>query len=223
MPDLREQLLQLLQGRACLMGLGNVDYGDDGFGVRLAEELKSQGRRPWAERRPKSESRSRASSSHASDGGFGGQVIIAGTSPERWISRVMDEGFDHLIFLDAVEFGGVPGSVVLLNSEEMATRFPQISTHKLSLGLLAKQVEANGRTKAWLLGVQPKSVKLGETLTPTIQATLELLLELVKDVAQVGRAVLCAPWVCRMPDPTTSRRAEHCAPYPKSRAVEVQP
>ncbi len=39
MPDFREQLQQLLQGRVCLMGLGNVDYGDDGFGVRLAQAL----------------------------------------------------------------------------------------------------------------------------------------------------------------------------------------
>jgi hypothetical protein len=56
MPDLREQLQQLLEGRVCLMGLGNVDYGDDGFGVRLAEELKSEVRSPKAERRPKRES-----------------------------------------------------------------------------------------------------------------------------------------------------------------------
>ena len=94
-----------------------------------------------------------------------------------------DEGFDHLIFLDAVEFGGAAGSVVLLNSDEIAARFPQVSTHKLSLGLLAKQVEANGRTKAWLLGVQPESLKPGQELTPTIQAALELLVELVSDIS----------------------------------------
>jgi hydrogenase maturation protease len=150
MPNLREQLQILLQTRVCLMGLGNVDYGDDGFGVRLAEAL---------------------------------EVMNAGTNPERFIGRVADEGFDHVIFLDAVEFGGAPGSVALLNSDEMAARFPQISTHKISVGLLAKQLESNGRTKAWLLGVQPESLKLGGRLTPTVQATLELLLDLVRDVS----------------------------------------
>jgi len=150
MPNLREQLQILLQTRVCLMGLGNVDYGDDGFGVRLAEAL---------------------------------EVMNAGTNPERFIGRVADEGFDHVIFLDAVEFGGAPGSVALLNSDEMAARFPQISTHKISVGLLAKQLESNGRTKAWLLGVQPESLKLGGQLTPTVQATLELLLDLVRDVS----------------------------------------
>ena len=150
MPNLREQLQILLQTRVCLMGLGNVDYGDDGFGVRLAEAL---------------------------------EVMNAGTNPERFIGRVADEGFDHVIFLDAVEFGGAPGSVALLNSDEMAARFPQISTHKISVGVLAKQLESNGRTKAWLLGVQPESLKLGGQLTPTVQATLELLLDLVRDVS----------------------------------------
>jgi hydrogenase maturation protease len=156
MPDLREQLKHLFQGRVCLMGLGNVDYGDDGFGVRLAEALRAEDR---------------------------SNVIIAGASPERIVSKLADKGFDHLIFLDAVEFGAAPGSVVLLNSGEMAARFPQVSTHKLSLGLLARQVEANGKTRAWLLGVQPESLRRGEELTPTVRATLELLLELVRDIS----------------------------------------
>jgi hypothetical protein len=93
---------------------------------------------------------------------------------------VADEEYDHVVFLDAVEFGGAPGSVVLLDASEMAARFPQISTHKLSLGLLAKQAEANDKTRAWLLGVQPQSLKPGEDLTPTVRATLELLLELLR-------------------------------------------
>lgn len=156
MPDLREQLQQCFQGRVCLMGLGNLDYGDDGFGVRLAEELKSESQ---------------------------SCIIIAGSSPERLVSHVASEGFDHLIFLDAVEFDAAPGSVVLLNSGEMAARFPQISTHKLSLGLLARQVEANGKTRVWLLGVQPESLRPGEELTPAVRATLELLLELVRHIS----------------------------------------
>ena len=200
MPDLREQLQQLLQSRVCLMGLGNVDYGDDGFGVRLAQELKSEGRSPKPEGNPS-------------------QVIVCGTSPERFIGRVADEGYEHVIFLDAVEFGGAPGSVVLLDSDEMAARFPQVSTHKLSLGLLARQVESNGQTRAWLLGVQPESLRQGEQLSPTVNATLQLLLELITDVSLVGRAVLCAPRPCFTPSTATARRAEDCAPYQESPEV----
>ena len=191
MPDLREQLQQLLRDRVCLMGLGNVDYGDDGFGVRLGEALKSEIRNPMTEGITKSEGRSEEPDSRCSefelrtsDLGLRIHVIVAGRAPERLVGRVAQQDFDRLIFLDAVEFGGAPGSVILLNSDEMAARFPQISTHKLSLRLLAKQAEANGRTKAWLLGVQPNSLKPGQPLSPVIQTTLELLLELLRACAK---------------------------------------
>ncbi len=148
MQDLTEQLSQCLKGRVCLMGLGNVDYGDDGFGVYLAEKLIAAG---------------------VPD------VVVAAATPERFIGSVTDGGFDNLVFLDAVEFGGLPGSVVLLNGEEMASRFPQVSTHKISLGLMAKWIEDNGKTKAYLLGIQPESLKGVGGLTPTLLTTLELL------------------------------------------------
>jgi hydrogenase maturation protease len=156
MPDLREQLEQCFQGRVCLMGLGNPDYGDDGFGVRLAEALVT---------------------AHASG------VIIAGTTPERVLGRIADEHYDQIIFLDAVEFGGAPGSVVFLEASEITAWFPQISTHKISLGTLAKWVEADGRTQAWLLGVQPASLKPGLDLSPTVQRTLQMLAEVLSETA----------------------------------------
>ena len=152
--DLREQLRTCFQGRVYLMGLGNLDYGDDGFGVRLAEELIARGMK---------------------------DVIVAGTSPDRWIGRLADP-FDHIIFLDAVEFGDAPGSAVFLDSGEISVAFPQISTHKISLAVLAGLAEANGKTKAWLLGVQPQSLKpapiLSESLEPTLEALRDLLLSL---------------------------------------------
>lgn len=156
MPGLREQLDHCFQGRVCLMGLGSVDYGDDGLGVKLAEQLVADGLP---------------------------EVIVAGTTPERFIGRIAGAGYDHVIFLDAVEFGGAPGSVVFLDSEEMAARFPQVSTHKISLGVLAKWVEDKGTTKAWLLGVQPESLKSGQQLTPTVCATVGALRELLSSLS----------------------------------------
>ena len=56
----------------------------------------------------------------------------------------------------------------------MAARFPQVSTHKISLGLLARLDRgAVARRKAWLLGVQPESLRPG-TVEPGRQ-TLSLL------------------------------------------------
>jgi len=150
--DLREQLRHCLQGRTCLIALGNTDYSDDGFGVRLGEELLKAGMP---------------------------DVILAGATPDRCIGSVAEKAFDRILFLDAVEFEGAPGSVVLLNAKEMSARYPQVSTHKISVGVLARWVESSSRTNVWLLGVQPESMKSGQHLTPTVNATLELLRDLL--------------------------------------------
>jgi hydrogenase maturation protease len=147
MPDLREQLQQCLVGRVCFLALGNVDYGDDGLGVRLGERLLAAGLP---------------------------DVILAGTMPEHYLGGLARERFAHVLFLDAVAFGAAAGSVVLLDASAMAARFPQISTHKISLATLSQWAEANG-VKAWLLGVEPESLKPGQRLSETVETTLEAL------------------------------------------------
>ena len=146
--DLREELNQTLEGRVCLMGLGNSEQGDDGLGVWLAEELIALG---------------------VPD------VLVAGTTPESFLSTATDQEFDHVVFLDAAEFGSEPGSVVFLSMEQIESRFPQVSTHKISLSVLAKFIESNEITRAWLLGVQPESTRLGASISPRVSATLDVL------------------------------------------------
>jgi len=152
MTDLREQLRQCLVGRVCFLALGNVDYGDDGLGVRLGERLIAAG---------------------VPD------VTIAGTTPERYLGGLARERFKHVLFLDAVEFNAAAGSVVFLDASAITARFPQISTHKISLAALSQWAEANG-TKAWLLGVEPESLMPGQRLTETVETTLEALSSLLQ-------------------------------------------
>ena len=158
MADLRSELSRFREGRVCLVGLGNEHRGDDGLGMRLA--------RRWLE-----------------VGADGPAVLLAGMSPERHLAFLTDGGFDHVLFLDAVAFGGEPGSVVLLDARAMEARFPQVSTHRLSLGLLAGWIEQNGHTTVHLLGVQPVSLKPGAALSIPVQAALELLVEVLRAAA----------------------------------------
>lgn len=155
MKDLREHIMNSLHGRVCWVGLGNIDLSDDAFGVRLAERL--------------------------ADAGLP-NVVLAGKSPDRYMSQITGGGYAHVVFLDTAEFGGASGSTIFVNAKEMVARFPQVSTHKISVGLLAKWVEASGRTKAWLLGVQPRSIAQGKELTPAVETTLNALCELLVDL-----------------------------------------
>jgi len=159
MSVLQTQMENALHGRICFVGVGNVDGGDDGLGVRLAEAIARAGVP---------------------------EVIIAGTAPERIIGQCAQGGFDHVVFLDAVDFDAKPGSVVFLGSQDMNTRFPQISTHRISLGVLANFLESGRKTRAWLFGVQPASLKASTKLSPAIQVTLAASAELIAGLAGTG-------------------------------------
>jgi Ni,Fe-hydrogenase maturation factor len=130
MDDLCQQLERCLHGRVCLIGLGNPDYADDGFGVCMAKALFDSGMP---------------------------DVVVAETSPEKFIGEITASDFDNVLFVDAVELGTTPGS----------------------LSLLAEWAESSGTSKAWLLGIQPKSLKPGSGLSDEVQKSLDAVKELI--------------------------------------------
>jgi len=156
MGDLTSQLRDALIGRVAVVGVGNCDWGDDGAGTRLAAALLAAG---------------------CPD------VYVSGTTPERVCFHLPEQGFDTVLFLDATEFGGSPGSVVLLDAAGIQSRHPQVSTHKISLGTLAAAMENARAVKVWLLGIQPGSIKLGG-LTGPVSDTVDLLSELLSELLQ---------------------------------------
>jgi hydrogenase 3 maturation protease len=159
MCDLRGEIEACMRGRTCLVGLGSTECGDDALGVRFAELT-------------------RAAMGNVDRGGDVPEIIVAGTSPERFLPYLADGGYETVLFLDAVDFGGAPGSVLLLDALEMEGRFPQISTHKVSIGTLARVIEAEGKTRVRLLGVQPDSLVGQGALTPAVRQTIDMLVEL---------------------------------------------
>ena len=148
--NLTESLREILAGSTAFIGVGNTDRIDDGAGIALARML--------------------------SDGGLP-HVFEGGTTPERVLHSVTDGDFDTVIFLDAIDAGVQPGSIVMMNSRDIAARYPQVSTHKISLGTLAGIVGNDHGREAYLLGIQPQSVafKPGAGLSAAIDTTVKLL------------------------------------------------
>ncbi len=159
--DLREELRRGLGGKVCFVGVGNEDLSDDGFGPRLAGALS---------------------------GTVGADVVLAGTTPERWVARLAGAGFDNVVFLDAVDVAGPPGAAVFMDADEIEGAFPQISTHRFSLGTLARLIRMTSPARVWLLGVQPASLERGAGLTSTMSASLEALRDLITDTLRDTRA-----------------------------------
>jgi len=155
MRNLRDDLRRCLTGRVCLVGIGNPDRGDDAFGLRLAEVMRDLG--------------------HS-------DVVLAERVPERWTERLARGGFQAVVFLDTVQMHAAPGDVVFLESAQIAARYPQLSTHKLSLGTLAALIEAEGPTRVFLFGVQPQSLDHGAELSVPVRTTLEILRDLLAEI-----------------------------------------
>lgn len=158
-PALRQRLQACLTARVCLVGIGNPDRGDDGFGARLAEAVRTLGYP---------------------------DVIVAERTPERYMTQLSRGDFQTVLFLDAVEMGAAPGGVVLLEGREIVARYPQVSTHKLSLGALARLIETEGSTRVFLLGVQPQSLGNASGLSEPVRTTLEILRDLLAEVLPAG-------------------------------------
>jgi hydrogenase maturation protease len=156
---LRTDLAASLAGRTCILGIGDGQWGDDGLGVELAKSLQQAG---------------------CAD------IVLVGSNPESWIDWVRKGGFENVLLLDALEFPGEPGSVVFLESDQLRSRYPQVSTHKLSLGTLARLIEDESQTRVWCLGVKPASLAPGAGLSEPVKATVELLKELLVEVLKCG-------------------------------------
>ncbi|MDD2709871.1 MAG: hydrogenase maturation protease [Verrucomicrobiae bacterium] len=142
-----------LKGRVCFLGIGNEDLGDDGFGPALVRRLETAG-------------------CMAVDGGM---------TPENALPRLASRNCDQVVMVDAVRAGAAPGSVVFMDAAEINSRFAQITTHKLSLGLLSRLIEDRTRAKVWLLGVQPLSVERNAGLSREVRDSLDALEKIVLD------------------------------------------
>jgi hydrogenase maturation protease len=152
MLDLGQQLEALSSATVLWLGLGNPDAGDDAAGLRLAEALQTKN--------------------------IPG-VAMANLRPEQWIAHADLPPGAHLIFLDAADFSAQPGAVAFFDAAQIQARFPQISTHRIALSTLARLLFDRGAAGVWLLGIQPASLRLGQSLSPAVQFTVELLERLI--------------------------------------------
>jgi hydrogenase maturation protease len=139
----------MLYGRVGFLGIGNVDRADDGAGILLASLLRERGV---------------------------GDVYDGGVTPEKMIFTLNRGGYNTVVFLDAVDAGAEPGAVVIASSGEFKSRFPQVSTHKLSLLTLAQLLDTPDNAHVWLIGIQPQTIEWGTTaVSDAVGSTIHLL------------------------------------------------
>jgi hydrogenase maturation protease len=136
--------------RIKVLGVGNLLWADEGFGVRCVEALGA--------------GRAFPEDVELLDGGTLGLALIP-----------LLQDATHLLIFDAVDFGGDPGSLIVARDDELP-RFmtrDKMSLHQAGMNdVLAMLAMLGHRPEALtLVGVQPVQLDdYGGSLTPTVQS-----------------------------------------------------
>lgn len=153
-----DQIVHFLDGRICLLGIGNRYWRDDGAGSVLAEALQAC---------PEFD------------------AIDAGFVPENFLEVIVGKKPDRILFIDATDFGGTAGQVRLLFPDKVAPS--GLSTHAGSLQMLAEYLQARTQAQVALLAIQPADTAAGENLSPEVSHTVKVLLEKLPEFCRCAR------------------------------------
>ncbi len=149
-PSFSRQVRRLLTGRVCLLGVGNRYRRDDGAGSLVAEQL---------------------------EGRTGALSIDAGEVPENHLEKVARSRPDTILIVDAVDFGGAPGELRVLEPGALASSGP--STHGLSLQMTADFLRTRTQARLAVLAIQPAEIALGTELSAEVSHAVRTLKEIL--------------------------------------------
>jgi hydrogenase 3 maturation protease len=154
--DVALALKRRLNGRRfALLGMGNIDKGDDGFGVRLVEQLKER----YAD----------------------APLFACGTAPENYLGPLVKSKPRVIVIVDAAHLGAEPGHTHLIEKNDIASI--GLSTHDTSLRLFIAYVEESlANADIVLLGVQPKHTAIGSAMSEELKHVLAVFGQLFAEM-----------------------------------------
>ena len=126
-----------------ILGIGNILYGDEGFGVRVVEELKNMGLPEDVE------------------------LIEGGTDGAKLLPVITQA--DYLIIIDAISADDEAGAIFRIPIEELRQRqgLPIIKTslHQMSImDVLSMANVLDRQVRGVIIGIQPKEIPLHPSL-----------------------------------------------------------
>lgn len=159
---MKDELASRLSGIVLVIGVGADDHGDDGVGPFAARLLETAGFE---------------------------HVIESGASPECDTWKIREIGPDTVLFVDAVDFGGKPGNLALLETGDL--RSSGFDTHRAPLKMTMEYLERELSCNCFVLAVQPKDVRQGAAMCDEVISAAgyieEMLIRLVPKGTAAGR------------------------------------
>jgi hydrogenase 3 maturation protease len=150
---LQDELAARLSGNVVVVGVGNPLRGDDAAGCLLARRLRGI---PVA------------------------SVIEAEEVPESFVGDIAAAMPDVAVLVDAVDLGALPGTVAVLETDDVAAYAP--TTHRLPLSLVMDVVQRRTGADVFLIAVQPLSLAFGAPVSPQVGAGVELLAGVLSEI-----------------------------------------
>ncbi len=158
--DLTERLANRLGRDTVVVGVGNPSRGDDAAGCLVAMALRE---------------------AEEERGTVGLRIVEAEEVPESFLGPIVRPSPDTVVLVDAVELGESPGSVALLEVEELAER--EASTHQAPLSLVAHYIRRETGADVFVLGIQPGGREVGAAPSAEIREASGVLADLLEAAA----------------------------------------
>jgi hydrogenase 3 maturation protease len=111
------------------------------------------------------------------------KVFLAGTVPESITGTLRAYQPDHVIFLDAADMGGPPGSIQVI--EPGSTEVNLVSSHILPLTVVMEFIETDTGSRVTLLGIQPDIMRPDRGLSGPEQEFLHRNLSALTDILRL--------------------------------------
>jgi hydrogenase 3 maturation protease len=150
----KEVIERLAGKRFGIIGVGNILRGDDGVGPEVVALLEGRVDIP---------------------------IVDASEVPENYGGWVVKKSLESIVFVDAVDFGGEPGDFRMIPLEKLLVSAS--STHRLSLHFMVRYLEDEWKGDAILIGVQPKSLRLGDGLSAEVAAGVRELADALAEAS----------------------------------------
>jgi hydrogenase 3 maturation protease len=145
-------MLPKLRGKVLVLGVGNPLKQDDGAGPAVISKLKIQNEKLINNV----------------------ELLDARSAPENYTGKIKQIKPDTLVIVDAIGFGEKPGSIKIMETEEISTQ--SLSTHNVSLKTFVGFLKADlPDLDVLVVGIQPKQVNFGEGLSPEVEKAVEEL------------------------------------------------
>ena len=157
--ELKGRLEEALSGwkQIAILGIGNEFGSDDKLGLLAAQRLKAA-----LPDMPRVD------------------ILAVGSAPENFTGLLRKISPSHVLLIDAAEMGENAGTISLIEPRKIEAQIP--STHSISLNVLVEYLEQEISSKVIILGIQPKKLSFGISVSGEVRKSVDQLVLVLKQL-----------------------------------------